>query len=178
MEIYVVRHGQTIVNVKNLVNSINRIGLNKTGKREASIAAEQMKDVKIDLIYCSPLRRTRQTCKIINKNKIKVLYDKRIIERNSRSMQFEKVQKLDLNEWYNVNKTILYKNSEGFKCVLDRVKEFLEEMKSKYPNKSILIVTHGDICKAIYSYLNNITEAEEIKLFDQGNCEIKKYEIN
>ena len=178
MELYVVRHGQTIVNAKGLINARNIIGINKTGKKEAENAAEQMEKTKIDLIFCSPLRRTKQTCKIINKNKIKVLYDRRILERDSRSMQFEKIEKLDSEEWYNIDKTKVYKNSEGFKSILDRVKNFLEEVKIKYSDKSILIVTHGDVCKAIYSYLNNITDAKEISLFKQGNCEIKKYDIN
>ena len=178
MELYVVRHGQTIVNVKGLINARNIIGINKTGKQEAKSAAEQMEKTKIDLKFCSPLRRTKQTCKIINKNKIKVLYDRRILERDSRSMQFEKIEKLDIEEWYNVEKIKVYKNSEGFKSILDRVKSFLEEVKIKYPDKSILIVTHGDVCKAIYAYLNNITDAKEISLFKQGNCEFKKYDIN
>lgn len=178
MQLYVVRHGQTIVNVKGLINARNIIGINETGKQEAKNAADEMEKNKIDLIFCSPLRRTKQTCKIINKNKIRVIYDTRILERDSRSMQFEKIEKLDLEEWYNIHKTEVYKNSEGFKSILDRVKKFLEEIKIKYPDKAILIVTHGDVCKAIYAYLNNITDAKEISLFKQGNCEIKKYDIN
>lgn len=178
MELYVVRHGQTIVNVKELINARNIIGINRVGKQQANIAAEQMEKVKIDLIFCSPLRRTKQTCKIINKNKVKVIYDNRLLERYSRSMQFKNAEKLDIEEWYDVNKTIVYKNSEGFRSILDRVKKFLEEIKEKYPDESILIVTHGDVCKAIYSYLNNVTDAKEISLFKQGNCEIKKYDIN
>ena len=177
MEIYVVRHGQTIVNVKKLINARNIIGINSTGKKEAEVAANQIEKEKIDLIICSPLRRTKQTCNIINKNKIKVIYDKRILERDSGSMQFQKIEKLDFSEWYNINKDKVYKNSEGFKSILERVKNFLEEIKIKYPNKNILIVTHGDVCKAIYAYLSNITDAKEISLFKQGNCEIKKYDI-
>lgn len=178
LELYVVRHGQTIVNVKELINARNIIGINRKGKQQANIAAEQMKKIKIDLIFCSPLRRTNQTCKIINKNKVKVIYDKRLLERDSRSMQFKSAEKLDIEEWYDVNKTIVYKNSEGFKSILNRVENFLAELHSKYPDKSILLVTHGDVCKAIYAYINNITDAKKINLSEQGNCEIKKYDIN
>lgn len=178
MELYVVRHGQTIVNVRKLINARNIIGINKKGKEEAKAAAEQIKNEKIDLIICSPLRRTKQTCKIINTNKIKVIYDKRILERDSRSMQFQPIEKIDFNQWYDVGKTKVYKNSEGFKSILERVESFLEEIKIKYAGKNILIVTHGDVCKAIYAYLNNVSDPKEISLFNQGNCEIKKYEIN
>lgn len=178
MELYVVRHGQTIVNVKKLINSRNIIGINATGKKQAEFAAKQIEKEKIDLIICSPLRRTKQTCKIINKNKVKVIYDKRILERDSGSMQFKKIEKLDFNEWYDINKEMVYKNSEGFKSILKRVKEFIEEIKQKYSNSNILIVTHGDVCKAIYAYLNNINDEKEISLFKQGNCEIKRYSIS
>lgn len=178
MKLYVVRHGETIVNVKGLINARNIIGLNRKGKEQANAAAEKIKNENIDLIICSPLRRTKQTCKIMNKNKIKVIYDKRILERNSCSMQFRKIEQLDFNQWYDVNKTIVYKNSEGFKSILERVKCFIEEIKTKYLDKNILIVTHGDVCKAIYACMNDIRDSKDISLFKQGNCEIKKYKLD
>lgn len=177
LELYVIRHGQTIVNKLGLINSRNIIGINANGKKEAEIDAKQLENIKLDLIICSPLRRTKQTCKILNKNKLKVLYDERILERDSRSMQFKKISALDLNEWYDINKKIVYKNSEGFKSILQRVESFLKEIKEKYSDKNILLVTHGDICKAIYALLNDCDNVKEISSFNQKNCEIKKYII-
>lgn len=84
LNLYVVRHGKTIVNTLHLINARNNIGLNRMGKKQALSAAKQMENVKVDLIMCSPLKRTRQTCKIINKNKIKVIYDERLLERDAR----------------------------------------------------------------------------------------------
>ncbi len=177
MELYVVRHGETIVNVKQRINARNIIGLNKKGKKQAEEAAKEIKNYKIDLIFCSPLRRTRQTCKIINKNKIKVIYDTRLLERDAGSMQFKKIEKINFEEWYDTSKNKIYKDTEGFKSVIKRIKEFTEELKAKYPEKNILIVTHGDVCRAIYAYQTNITNQQNIGLYDQKNCEIKKYNI-
>ena len=84
LNLYVVRHGKTIVNTLRLMNARNNIGLNRTGKKQALSAEKQMENTKIDLIICSPLKRTRQTCKIINKNNIKVIYDERLLERDAR----------------------------------------------------------------------------------------------
>ena len=92
-------------------------------------------------------------------------------------MQFKSIEKIDFNEWYDINKMKVYKNSEGFKSILERIKSFLEEIKIKYPDKNILIVTHGDVCKAINAYLNNITDAKTINSLEHGNCEIKKYNL-
>ena len=49
------------------------------------------------------------------------------------------------------------------------------KIKEKYPDKSIMIVTHGDVCKAVNTFFNSLTNAKEISSFNQGNCEIKKY---
>lgn len=178
MNLYVIRHGQTIVNKYNLINSINMIGLTKKGIKEALNASLNIKNIDIDLILCSPLRRTKQTCKIINKNKVKVIFDKRLLERNSRSMQFKKIAILDNNIWYDINKDIVYKNSEGFKSILKRTEEFLNELQEKYKDKNILIVTHGDVCKAIYAIVNNIKDIKTISEFEQQTSEIKEYIIN
>ena len=177
MNLYVIRHGQTNVNRMELINSRNFIGLNKTGKNEAKAAIKDLKDIEIDLIFCSPLRKTKQTCKIINTNKIKVIYDNRLLEREAGSKHLKSASKLDISTWYDINKDIVYKNSEGFKSVFERTKDFLDEISKKYPNKNILLVTHGDVCKAIYAYFNNVTNAEIIDSSKQRNCEIRKYNI-
>ena len=60
---------------------------------------------------------------------------------------------------------------------IKRVEELLEEIQYKYKDKNILLVTHGDVCKAIYFYLNKIEEVNDIISFKHKNCEIKKYTI-
>ena len=75
------------------------------------------------------------------------------------------------------NKNIIYEDCEGFKSVFTRVANFIEDIKKHYKNKTILVVTHGDVCKAIYSYLNHISDISEIINFQQDNGEVLYYEI-
>lgn len=177
MQLYVIRHGQTNVNLKNLINARNIIGLNNTGKEEAKAAGEELRNIDIDLIYCSPLKRTRQTCRLANVNNVDVIYDKRLLERDAKGKQFEKVEKIDFDLWYDINKNVIYRNTEGFKSIYERIEKFLEEIKQKHVNESILLVTHGDVCKAINAYVNKLSTPGEISSLEQGNCEIRKYEI-
>ena len=177
MILYVIRHGQTNVNLKERINARNIIGLNKTGKEEARKASELIKNIDIDLIYCSPLRRTKQTCKLVNANNVSVVYDKSLLERDSKGKQFERVEKIDFDLWYDITKDTIYNDSEGFKSVYERVVLFLEKIKEKHVNETILLVTHGDVCKAINAYVNKLTDAKEIRALEQRNCEIRKYEI-
>lgn len=177
MKLYVIRHGETILNVKDLINGWNSVGLNKNGKEQAKRASEEIAKVDIDVIICSPLRRTVQTCKLINKNNIKVIYDRRIMERNAGSMQFKSDKNIDVNVWYDVDKEVIYKNTEGFKKMLNRVSLFIEEIKVKYENKCVLLVTHGDLSKAIRVYLSGETDPSKIKAMKHKNCEILEYDV-
>jgi broad specificity phosphatase PhoE len=70
-EIYLVRHGETDWNLKGFCQgSRNDISLNKLGKEQAIktgkyLSEYRQKDVKFDLVLCSPLIRTRETCELI-----------------------------------------------------------------------------------------------------------------
>ncbi len=178
MDLFVIRHGQTLVNVLGMVNGRNKIGLNRVGKNEARNASKEVGDLELDLIICSPLKRTKQTCDLVNKNSIEVIYDERLLERNSNKVQFNKISGLDFNEWYDINKEILPKDAEGFKSIYERTVSLIEELKDKYSGKTIMLVTHGDVCKAINAYFNDIKDAKSISEFNQKNCEIKKYTLD
>ena len=70
-QIYLVRHGETDWNVKGLGQGCrNDIPLNNTGKEQAIKTGKYLKeyrqkDGKFDLVLCSPLLRTRETCDLI-----------------------------------------------------------------------------------------------------------------
>ncbi len=61
MKLYIVRHGQTEANVNRLFNGRNQKDLTDFGIEQAERLASQLKNLKIDLIFCSPLKRTIHT---------------------------------------------------------------------------------------------------------------------
>lgn len=177
MNLYVMRHGEVDYNVKQLINGINNCSLNENGINQAKSKQEEVRELSIDIILCSPLERTKQTCQYANAENKPVIYEKRLVERDSKSMQYEPVEKLDMNIWYDANKEVIYKDSEGFKSILKRIYELLDEIKEKYQGKNILLVTHGDVCKAIYMYFNKQKQIDISKV-NQKNCEIIHYKFD
>lgn len=173
--LYVIRHGQVDTNIKNQVNGWNEEQLNSVGIQQAINAGNQLKNIRIDVVFCSPLLRTRQTYNNLNIKDILVFYDDRIKERNSNSMVYADVETLDSNIWYDRTKKIIYKDSEGFKSIINRTESILNDIKNNYKDKNVLIVTHGDICKAIHLYFNK--NAQDISKFQQNNCEIICYKF-
>lgn len=83
MKLYVIRHGQTNDNVNNIINGRSNEELNETGKEQARQMKNKIEALDIDLIICSPLIRTKQTANIINSKNIPVIFDERIIERDT-----------------------------------------------------------------------------------------------
>ena len=152
--LYVIRHGQVNTNIKNQVNGWNEEKLNSVGIQQAINAVNQLKNI----VFCSPLLRTKQTYNNLKLKDIPIFYDDRIKERNSNSMVYADVETLDSNIWYDRTKNIVYKDSEGFKNIINRTKSILTDIKNNYKNKNVLIITHGDICKAIYLYFNPNTK--------------------
>ena len=65
--LYFTRHGQTNHNANKLLAGHYDIPLNEEGLKQAKQAGINAKDIEIDLIYCSPLIRAKQTCNEINK---------------------------------------------------------------------------------------------------------------
>ncbi len=175
MEIYVIRHGQTDVNINNLINSWNDDDLNKTGIIEAEKIVDKIKSIDYDFIICSPLTRTKHTANIINVKNKKILYDKRIIERNAGKLTKTSLKNIDKNDWWSLKPKYDYQDSESVISVIKRIYGFLNDIKSKYNNSNILIVTHGGVSKVIQSFFDGIPKDGSLQKYKCLNCEIKTY---
>jgi alpha-ribazole phosphatase len=81
MNLYVIRHGQTNLNNEKRYNCRIDEDINEIGINQALEARKQIEKLDIDLIICSPMKRTKHTMEIINSNNIKTIYDDRLMER-------------------------------------------------------------------------------------------------
>lgn len=81
MKIYIVRHGQVPHNALKQYNTTDE-DLTDLGIKQAEELGDKIKDMKFDIIICSPLNRAKHTAEIININNNKIIYDDRIRERS------------------------------------------------------------------------------------------------
>ena len=183
MKLYVIRHGQTDWNVAGKCQGRTDIELNSTGIEQAKKAKTQLKDYKIDLIICSPLKRARKTAEIINEAiDCKIISDERIIERNCGNIEGTTKEEwpsivnedIDIINNYNLNWNKL--KVETIQNVCNRVWNLLDEIEEKYKDKNILLVTHGGTCRAINAYFNGIGEDGHVHSAKIKNCEIREYQ--
>ena len=84
MKLILVRHGETAWNAAKRYQGTKNPGLNDTGRRQAKAVAEELKDEKIDAIYCSPMNRARETlAEIIKSHKeVEPVFLDKLVELN------------------------------------------------------------------------------------------------
>lgn len=75
------RHGQTNWNINKILQGQTNIDLNETGINQAKAKIEEIKNLDINLIFCSPLNRAAQTAKIVSNRKIPIIYNDSLTER-------------------------------------------------------------------------------------------------
>lgn len=178
MKLYVIRHGLTNCNRENKYNCRYDEDINEIGVEQAIEASENVKKLDIDLIICSPMKRTRHTMELVNVKNIPVIYDERLIERDGGKLTQTVLDDYYFTEYYNYYSTKIIEGLETLPELFNRVHSFLDEIKMKYNNKNILLVTHGAVARAIQFYFEKMPEdGMLLKVSGQKNCEIKEYEM-
>lgn len=177
--IYITRHGQTEWNVKNKVMGKVDVPLNEIGIQESVKLRDNVDNLQIDLIVCSPLLRAKQTAEIINKNQsAQIIYDDRISERDYGEFEGLSIHEFDFLSYWNYYDNKKYKYAENVRDFFSRIYNFLDELIKKHWDKNILIVTHGGVGLSALCYFNNKIPKESLIETDTFyNCEIKSFEI-
>lgn len=148
---FVMRHAQAQSNIAGVFDSSGRHDnhLTKEGREQAQAsAAALLKETKIDLIVTSNFLRSRETADIVRKAfdlpESAMMVDERLGEINVGPYDGKPVE-----EWRNSFKTksepfySVVEGAETFLQVRQRVGSFIFEIEKRYPNKKILIVSHG-----------------------------------
>lgn len=146
----VVRHGEADSNVLGVLSSNPKTEhhLTEKGREQAGKAAKNLKKTKIDVIYCSPFFRTKETAEIIAENigypKEKIIFDSRLHEVSVGVLDGK--SDADYQAFFGSREEKFWKKPEGGETHIDvknRMTGFLYEINAKNVGKNILIVSHN-----------------------------------
>jgi broad specificity phosphatase PhoE len=158
MKIYFATHSTTKDNENNIASGWNDVDLSELGIQQAKALGERFKDIKIDLICTSDLKRAVETVKIAFGNKYPIIVDKRLREINYGDFNGKPKDFIDLIKKEHIDKP--FPNGESYKEAIERVKNFYKELKEKYSDKIVLIVGHRITHYALEILINNKTIKE------------------
>lgn len=177
MKLYVVRHGETIWNQENRVQGISDIPLTDKGRLDAEKLKELVSSLNIDVVIASPLKRTRETAKIITDDKLPINIDDRIIERDWGMNEGAPLDIVDKIDCWDVILNTGVMNIEKIQDFMLRVSEFIEDIKVRYKDKKVLVVTHSAVIRVIHYMLGTIPEDGDLSKIDIPNLRILEYDI-
>ena len=177
MEIYIIRHGQTVWNKQRKLQGSTDIELTEEGKEMAVLTGQRLKGVTFDKVFSSPLKRAYVTAQLIHaENNVSIETDERI-----REVSFGEFEGLNVDEMLNneecgfyhfFDKPELYRpaeHGERLEDVILRGKEFIEEKIVPLEGKvqRVMIVAHGAMNKALLAAMFQ----RELKDFWKGNLQ-------
>ena len=177
MILYVTRHGKTLKNELGLIQGQTECELSNTGIEDAKKLADTIRNIDIDVVISSPLKRTVDTAKIITEGYFPINIDDRLIERDWGLCEGAHIEEVDTVKCWNF---FLNTDDNGIEKVQDlllRVSEFLEDIKVKYQDKNVLVVTHSAVIRAIHYCLHQIPEDGDMSKIEIPNVRLIEYEI-
>lgn len=137
-----VRHGETVDNVNQIMQGQTQGELTQKGVLQAEELAQQMRDEQIDVFVSSDLKRSIDTCWIIAQSHgLPVVQTPLLRERDWGGFTGRFIPDLKDETWPD--------DIESITDLRTRAKAFLDFISEQYPGKTVLAVGHGIINKAI-----------------------------
>ena len=137
-----VRHGETVDNVNQIMQGQTQGELTQKGVLQAEELAQQMRDEQIDVFVSSDLKRSIDTCWIIAQSHgLPVVQTPLLRERDWGGFTGRFIPDLKDETWPD--------DIESITDLRTRAKAFLDFIRKQYPEKTVLAVGHGIINKAI-----------------------------
>lgn len=176
MKLFVLRHGETKENITGMMQGNMDTLLNEVGEAQALSRREDVLKSNIDLIICSPRTRTIKTAALAAPN-IPIIIDERLRSRDHGEFEGMARDEINISDYWNIKKNTKYERAESVKDLYDRVESLLKEVKEKYSDKNVMLVTHSGICRILYYYFNGIPEDGDLMEYKSHNCSFEQYEL-
>ena len=164
MEIYFVRHGQTIWNVEKRFQGLSDSPLTELGITQAKLLGKKLKDIKFDKFYSTSLKRANDTANYIKGNReqeVEIFDD--FVEISMGDM--EGIQQEEFKKLYPEQVKNFFFNQleydpssfggESFLEVRERVAKGLDkfiDLNKDY--ERVLVVSHGATLKTLLHYIS------------------------
>ena len=171
MRIYIIRHGQTELNNRQLLQGRSDYPLNTAGIAQAEKAGERLRGVSFDHVFTSPLRRAVQTAEIVAPG-IPPVVDQRLIEMDYGPYEGVGLRELPpevLTFFQDFVHNPAPAGMEQLSVVVARAGNFLENLQELEGN--VLISTHAIAMKGLLEYLTPESKGDYWSRYI-GNCAI------
>lgn len=156
MQVYLLRHGETVGNVNGQYAGVTDTPLTEKGKLQAVDAYLRFEQTKFDLVLSSPLSRALDTARVVSDQKIIEIDE--LMEMNFgkfEGLTYEEIEKKypeDVKEWIKSSKDYTFPNGESLKGFYEKIVKTYLEILDTYKVDKLLIVAHSGVIKSILAH--------------------------
>jgi len=148
-------HGTTTDNQKEISSGWHDTGLSELGMEQSIKLRDQIKDKKFDMVFCSDLKRARESARLTFKNTVDIVQDGRLRECNYGKYNAQPsaiVEPMQEKMIYD-----RFPDGESYEDVKIRIADFLGFLREGFDGKDIAIVAHKAPQLALDVLLKNKT---------------------
>ena len=133
-------HGTTVDNEKGISSGWNDAELSQLGIQQSKDLISQISDKKIDVVFCSDLKRAYDSAKLTFDGILPIIQDKRLRECNYGDYNGKPSEIVEPLQEKSISESM--PNGESYESVRERIFYFLKDLKKDYDNKNVAIVAH------------------------------------
>lgn len=171
LRLYFMRHGETVWNTERRYQGMTDIELSEEGLRQAECAAKRFKNIKIDKIYASPLKRAMKTAeKIAAEKGLEIISEDDFREIHFGEWEGKTVPELTEKYGESYTNFIREPHKYGFpgegsvENVINRIKPGIDKLIAE-DEGNVLIVSHGGIIRLMIMYIMGLDSSWFTKMW-------------
>jgi len=161
LKITLIRHGEVEEKYQGCYNGHIDVALSKKGHSQAKELAQKFKDEKYDAVFCSDLKRARQTLSYFPHAKDAIYTDK-LREKSwgkHEGLSFDEIIAQNEIKYENFLQWIEALDGEDYQSYINRIKDFFNTIQQQN-KQNILIITHSGVIKTLIFIKEKITIQE------------------
>lgn len=162
MRLTLVRHAEVQKEYLNKYNGHNDIGLSEDGIKQAKDLCDKLNELNFDAVYCSDLRRTKETIKYF-KNEDSITYTKELREKSwgrHEGLSFDEIIEQNEIQYEDFLQWINDLDGEDYTFYIQRIESFFLDYLPSLKKENILIITHAGVIRVLQSILHNKSLSE------------------
>ena len=149
-KLYLLRHGETEENIKHILQGHMPGTLSEEGKRQTADLAQTVESLNIDVVLSSDLKRCTDTYDILKSHVPSLPEITTTTLLRERGWGSATGMIVD-----GVTRIKIPLDAESIPAIRSRAQVFLDFVRSTYPGKNVLAISHGLFCRFIQSVLYN-----------------------
>ena len=166
MHLYLIRHGQSLVNLSDWEHGNSDEGLTDLGREQAHAVAQRLATVlgRVDVLYASTMRRAHETATVVSAAlALPITPDDRIREIGNNRLDHAPWPDLpsDYGDFWATSRpfasvTPTIEQGESLMHFRTRVGAFLEELCVECAGQQVVAVTHGGVIDVVFDHMFNV----------------------